>query len=152
MKVIKKAFGLGKWQFIQTVHERFYSKVLTLFPSCWMSILASFTSSFHHAMVGDLLRLVPIPGLLLLLLQQGTALKSSRVLKLQRSSGNRAGPDSVFTFTAKSMLKDVEIGLETLWLQTIKNSIPPPQEHLPRVLSKLKPQPCSVHGWTTDLF
>lgn len=50
-------------------------------------------------------------------------------------------PDSVFTFTAKSVLKGVEIGVETLLLQAIKNSIPPPQEHLPRVLSKSKPWP-----------
>lgn len=146
----------------------FYSNVLTLLPSCWLNIFMSRGPFVIHFLLPPAApsggpRWGPWWGLADCSYPRPAAAATgsckglpwrphSRVLKFQRSCGNRAGSESVFTFTAKSMLKGVEIGVEALLLQTIKNSIFLPQEHPLEYWINWSLGLAGVHGWTTDRF
>lgn len=76
----------------------------------------------------------------------------SRVLKLQRICGNSAGPDSVFTFTAKSMLKCVEIGVKYYYWRWYTITFLYPRSIHPEYWINWSLGLAAVHRWTADLF
>lgn len=114
----------------------FCGDVLTSFPSCCLNILETRASyiihpsflceSWHHAIVVELVRLCgpPLSQTCCCLqgLQQGTASEATHQgpLKWQRNCGNRAGPKRFCAFTAKVVLKGVEIEVKQLFLHITK--------------------------------
>lgn len=115
---------------------RFHGDVLTSFPSCCSNILKTRAScvihpSFlcqpqHHVTMVELVRLCG-PSLSQACcccqgLQQGTTSEATHrgPLKWQRNCRNRAGPKEFCAFTAKVLLKGVEIEVKQFFLRMTK--------------------------------